>query len=156
MPDLSKLNGYYIEDLKPGMSDTVAKTLTEADIVIFGGLVGDLNPVHINREYASESMFGERIAHGMLTASFISTVLGMKLPGPGCIYMSQSLTFKRPVKIGDTVNAVVTVKEVNVEKKQCTLTTVVLVNDRPVIEGEALMMVPARGAGEAKDKKSKK
>jgi 3-hydroxybutyryl-CoA dehydratase len=111
------LQGYCIEDLTVGMTASFAKTITDADIVLYAGISGDTNPVHINQEYASGTMFQGRIAHGMLTAGLISAVLGTKLPGPGCIYMSQTLKFKAPVRSGDTV----------------------------VLEGEALLMVPSRG-----------
>ena len=90
------LHGYFIEDLIEGMSASYAKTITEADIVIFAGISGDNNPLHLNEEFAKESIFRGRIAHGMLTAVFISTVLGTKLPGPGCIYMNQEVKFQYP------------------------------------------------------------
>ena len=86
-----ELHGYYFEDMKEGMTDVYGKTITDADIVMFSGISGDINPVHLNHEFASETMFEERIAHGMLTASFISTVVGTKLPGPGCIYVKQAI-----------------------------------------------------------------
>ena len=87
------INGYYLEELAVGMSAVFAKTITESDIVLFSGVTGDMNPVHVNEEYAKNTMFKGRIAHGMLTGSLISTVLGMKMPGPGCIYVSQELKF---------------------------------------------------------------
>jgi 3-hydroxybutyryl-CoA dehydratase len=142
--NVKDLNGYYIEDLKVGMSATYGRTITEADIVLFAGVSGDTNPVHLNHEYAFTTMFGGRIAHGMLSAGFISTVLGTKLPGPGCIYMSQSLKFKAPVKVGDTVNATATITAIDTEKKRATLTTVCTVSDKTVIEGEAVVMVPSK------------
>lgn len=90
---------------KAGDSATFSKTITEADIVLYAGITGDTNPLHINAEYAAGTRFGERIAHGMLTAGLISAVIGTKLPGPGAIYMSQTLDFKGPVHIGDTITA---------------------------------------------------
>ena len=93
--------GYDIEDLEVGMSASFAKTITEADIVMFAGVSGDMNPVHLDAEYAEKTVFKGRIAHGMLSAAFISTVLGTKLPGPGTVYLAQSLKFKAPVRIGD-------------------------------------------------------
>ena len=99
----ARLHGYYFEDLEVGMEDAYAKTITDADVINFAGISGDTNPVHLNHEFASETMFQGQIAHGMLTASFISTVIGTKLPGPGCIYVAQNLRFKAPVKVGDTV-----------------------------------------------------
>jgi 3-hydroxybutyryl-CoA dehydratase len=141
---MSDRNGYYIEDLKLGMSATYGKTVTEADIVMFAGVSGDTNPVHLDEEFAKGTMFKTRIAHGMLSAGFISTVLGTKLPGPGAIYLSQNLKFKAPVKIGDTVIATCTVTELVPEKKRAVLSTVCKVGDTVVIEGEATVMVPAR------------
>lgn len=141
---MSDRNGYYIEDLKVGMSASYGKTVGEADIVLFAGVSGDTNPVHLDEDYAKATMFKTRIAHGMLSAGFISTVLGTKLPGPGAIYMSQNLKFKAPVKIGDTVLATCTVTEVIAEKKRAVLSTVCKVGDTVVIEGEAMVMVPSR------------
>lgn len=141
---MQELHGYYIEDLKPGMTAVYAKTVTEADIVMFAGLSGDTNPVHLNQSFAETTMFKERIAHGMLSASFISTVLGTRLPGPGCIYLSQSLNFKAPVRIGDTVVARVTVREVLPEKKRIVVDTVCSVGDSVVLDGEAKLMVSSR------------
>ena len=118
--------------------------MTEADVVLFAGISGDNNPVHLNDEFAATTQFKGRIAHGILTASFISTVLGTRLPGPGCIYMSQNLKFKAPVRIGDTVQARVTVTEVMTEKRRVLLKTVVSVGETVVIEGDATLMVPSR------------
>ena len=137
-----ELHGYYVEDLEPGMSAVYAKTVSETDIVLFAGISGDNNPVHLNQEFAADTMFEGRIAHGMLTASFISTVLGMKLPGPGCVYMSQSLNFKAPVRAGDTVTARVTLKEL--KGRRATFETVCTVGDMVVVDGEAVIFVPSR------------
>ncbi|HTO84019.1 MAG TPA: MaoC family dehydratase, partial [Methylomirabilota bacterium] len=106
---MNDLHGLYLEDVTLGMTAVYSRTVTEADIVLFSGVSGDVNPVHMDQEFAKQTMFKGRIAHGMLTASFISTVLGTKLPGPGCVYISQNLKFKAPVRIGDTVKARVTV-----------------------------------------------
>jgi len=138
-------NGYFIEDLTIGMSASYGKTVSEADIVLFAGVSGDTNPVHLDQTFAEKTPFKTRIAHGMLSAGFISTVIGTKLPGPGAIYMSQTLRFKAPVKIGDTVTATCTVTEIIPEKKRAVLSTVCKVGDTVVIEGEALIMVPSRG-----------
>ena len=116
--------GHCIEDLAVGMTASFAKTVTEADIVLFAGISGDTNPVHLNQEYASGTMFQGRIAHGMLSASFISAVLGTKLPGPGCIYISQTLKFKAPVRSGDTVTARATITEIVPEKRRVMMRTV--------------------------------
>ena len=112
------------------MTAIFSKTVTEADIVLFAGISGDTNPVHLDEEFAKPTMFKGRIAHGMLTAGFISTVFGTKLPGPGCIYLSQNLKFKAPVRIGDTVRARVTVSAVDREKGRVTFATTCHVGDR--------------------------
>ena len=136
--------GYFLEDLKVGMSASYAKTVTEADVVLFAGISGDTNPVHLNEEFAKETMFQGRIAHGMLSASFISTVLGTKLPGPGAIYLSQNLKFKAPVRAGDTVSATATITDIVAEKKRVVMQTTCSVRNQIVLEGEAIVMVPAR------------
>jgi 3-hydroxybutyryl-CoA dehydratase len=102
---MESMHGYFLDDLEVGMSATYSKTITDADITIFAGVSGDTNPVHLDDGFAAQTLFGERIAHGMLSASFISTVFGTRLPGPGCIYLSQNLRFRAPVKVGDTVEA---------------------------------------------------
>ena len=142
---MDDVHGYYLEDLKEGMSASFGKTVTDADVMMFAGVSGDTNPVHLNNDFASKTMFKGRIAHGMFGAALISAVLGTKLPGPGCIYVNQNLKFKAPVRIGDTLIARVTVKAMNPEKKLVTLDTVCTVADKPVIEGEATVMVLARG-----------
>jgi len=141
---MQELHGYYLEDLSVGMTSIFAKTVTEADIVMFAGVSGDTNPVHINQLFAEGTMFKGRIAHGMLAASFISTVVGTRLPGPGCIYINQSLRFRAPVKAGDTVVARATVKEILPERRWVVLTTVCSVGETVVIDGEATMMVANR------------
>ena len=112
-------------DISVGDTASMSKTVTEADIVNFAGVTGDFNPVHVDAEYASGSLFKERIAHGMLAAGYISAVLGMQLPGPNAIYLGQTLDFKLPVKIGDTVTVTVTVAEKRDEKRILKLDTVV-------------------------------
>lgn len=141
---MDELHGYYLEDLSVGMSDVFAKTVSEADIVLFAGVSGDTNPVHINQLFAEATPFKGRIAHGILSASFISTVLGTRLPGPGAVYISQNLRFRAPVKAGDTVVARATVKEIHAERRRVVLTTVCTVGDTVVIEGEAVAMVDNR------------
>jgi 3-hydroxybutyryl-CoA dehydratase len=122
------------------------KTVTEADVVGFAGVSGDTNPIHLHEGFARSTRFGQRIAHGMLSGSFISTVVGTKLPGPGSIYVSQTLNFTAPVSIGDTVTAVCTVTEVNQERRRVTLKTQCLSGDKVVIDGEATVLVPRRDA----------
>jgi 3-hydroxybutyryl-CoA dehydratase len=143
--DMTAAQGYFIEDLKPGLAASFGKTVTEADIAMFAGVSGDTNPVHLDQVFAEATPFKGRIAHGMLSAGFISAVLGTKLPGPGAIYMSQTLRFKAPVKIGDTVTATCTVTEIIPEKRRAILSTICKVGDTVVIEGEAMIMVPSRG-----------
>jgi 3-hydroxybutyryl-CoA dehydratase len=137
---------YFIEDLKPGMSESFSKTINEHDVAIFGEASGDKNPVHFDEAFARNTPFKGRIAHGMLTASYISTVLGMKMPGPGTIFLSMATRFKAPVRIGDTVTATCTVRETVPEKRRVTFDCVCRVGDTVVIEGEALVMTPARSA----------
>jgi len=141
---MSDLHGYYLEDLAVGMSASFTKTITEADIVLFAGISGDTNPVHLDQTFAEKTMFKSRIAHGILTASLISTVVGTKLPGPGAIYVNQSLQFKAPVRIGDTVVAEAKIKEIIASKKRVILETVCRVGETVVIEGEATMRVNPR------------
>ncbi len=143
------LNGYYIEDLEEGMTAVFGKTVTDADILMFAGVSGDTNPVHLNEEFALGTPFQGRIAHGMLTASLISTVLGTKLPGPGCIYLSQSLKFLAPVRAGDTVRAEVTLRSLDKERRRCVFETVCKVGGKNVLEGEAVLMVARRPAAAA-------
>lgn len=135
------LHGYYLEDLKVGMSEVYSKTVGEADIVAFAELSGDTNPVHLDETFAAGSPFKGRIAHGMLGASLLSTVFGTKLPGPGCIYVSQDLRFKAPVRIGDTVEAKVTILEIDEEKRRVKFACECRVGDTVVINGEAVLMV---------------
>ena len=139
-------DGLYFEDLSVGQSASFGKTVTEADILMFAAVSGDTNPVHINAEIAAGTMFKERIAHGMLSAGLISAVLGTRLPGPGTIYLSQTLKFRAPVRIGDTVTATATIAALDAVKKRATLTTICTVAGKPVLEGEALVLVPSREA----------
>jgi len=147
---MEELHGLYIEDMEEGMTGVYAKTITDADVVLFAGISGDVNPVHLNHEFAAESMFEGRIAHGMLSASFLSTIFGTRLPGPGCIYMSQTLRFKAPVRVGDTVIARVKAKAVDMAKRRVTFDCECKVGDTTVIEGEALIMVPSKKKKSAK------
>jgi 3-hydroxybutyryl-CoA dehydratase len=137
-------SGYCIEDLSVGMTARYARTVTEADVVLFAGISGDNNPVHMNEVYASGTIFKGRIVHGMLSASFVSTAIASRLPGPGSIYLSQNLRFRAPVRAGDTVEARVTVTDIVHEKNRVSLKTVCTVGDTVVIDGDALVMVPAR------------
>lgn len=135
---------HYIEDLTPGQQATMTKVVAEADIVAFAQVSGDTNPLHLDAEYAAATPFGERIAHGMLAASYISAVLGTQLPGHGAIYMGQTLQFRAPVKIGAEVVTTVTVATVDVARRRAVLETVCTVDDTVVVKGEATIMLPNR------------
>jgi 3-hydroxybutyryl-CoA dehydratase len=143
---MTAAKGVFFEDLSVGQEASLSNTVSGANIVAFAEISGDRNPVHLDADYAATTMFKERIAHGMLSAAYISAVFGMKLPGPGAIYMSQTLKFKAPVKIGDTVVTTVKVAELMPEKRRARFECVCTVNDKPVVEGEAMLMVPARPA----------
>jgi 3-hydroxybutyryl-CoA dehydratase len=144
MADAAK--SFYFEDLSFGQEASLANEVTEATIKAFAEISGDRNPVHLDADYAAKTIFKERIAHGMLAAAYISAVFGTKLPGPGAIYISQTLSFKAPVKIGDTVVTTVKVAELIAEKRRAKFSCVCSVNGKPVVEGEAMLMVPARPA----------
>lgn len=136
--------GHSIEDLEIGMEASLSKVVGEQDLESFAAISGDNNPVHLDEEYAANSIFKGRIAHGILTAAYISAVLGTKLPGPGSIYISQSLGFRAPVRIGDEVVATVKVSELNTEKRRVTLECACKVGDKTVLDGQAVLMVPSR------------
>jgi len=130
-----------IEALQIGQSDTYERIVTEKDIEDFAKISGDDNPVHLNEDFAKKTIFKGRIAHGMLAASFISTTVGTKLPGYGAIYISQSLRFKAPVRIGDKVVTKATIKDINTERKRVTMSTTCAVGYKIVVEGEAELML---------------
>ena len=136
----------YFEDLTVGQEASISNTVSERDIQVFADVSGDHNPVHLDADYAAKTMFKQRIAHGILSAAYISAVFGMKLPGPGAIYISQTLAFKAPVKIGDTVVTTVKVVELVPEKKRARFETVCTVGGKPVLTGEAQLMIPSRPA----------
>jgi 3-hydroxybutyryl-CoA dehydratase len=137
--------GYSLEDLSVGMSATYEHIVTENDVVQFADISGDRNPVHLDEAYARTTRFKGRIVHGMLSASFLSTTIAARLPGPGTIYLTQNLSFRAPVRIGDKVEARVTVTDIIREKARVVLKTVCRVGDIVVIDGDALVMVPVRG-----------
>ena len=135
--------GYSIDRLSIGQKASFAKTITETDICLFAGVSGDINPAHLNEQYASQTFFKGRIAHGMLSASLISAVLGVQLPGTGTIYLGQDLKFTKPVRFGDTVTATCTVSEILMEKNIVKLdTTCTNQNGEVVIKGTATVMPP--------------
>ena len=136
----------YFEDLSVGQEASISNTVTADVISAFAAVSGDRNPVHVDADYAATTMFKEPIAHGMLSAAYISAVFGMQLPGPGAIYISQTLNFKAPVKIGDEVITTVKVAELIPEKRRAKFDCVCTVNGKPVVQGEAMLMVPLRPA----------
>jgi len=136
------LGAIPIEDIEPGMSVQYSQTITDADIKAFSGISGDRNPVHIDQEYASASRYGKRIAHGLMSASFFSALFGTKLPGPGCVYVSQTLNFKRPVYIDDTVIAEISVTKIDRLKRRVFFDTICKVKGKIVITGSAEIFIP--------------
>lgn len=138
------MKGLFLEDLSVGQSAELTNTVEAAGIDSFAQVTGDVNPVHLDEAYAATTPFKTRIAHGMLSAGYISAVIGTRLPGPGAIYVGQTLRFKRPVKIGDVVTTRCTITEIDPEKARITLQTVCTVGDKAVVEGEATIMVPRR------------
>jgi len=125
-----------------GDSASLSKTITEADLTLFAGVTGDFNPLHLDAEYAKTTRFGGRIAHGLLTAGLISAVLGTRMPGPGSIYLSQSLVFRRPVRIGDTITATATVSNYDAEKRIVRLDTTCINQEGVVVlTGEAALLL---------------
>ena len=142
------LKTFFFEDLKIGMRETIMKTVMDSDVFGFAQLSGDDNPIHLSDVYASKSRFGQRIAHGLYTASLISAILGTRLPGPGAVYLSQTLNFKGPVKIGDVVVVQVEVVELTEKGRRCRLHCEALVDGQPVLDGEAIVMVPPRPRAE--------
>jgi 3-hydroxybutyryl-CoA dehydratase len=138
---------YYFEDLAVGMEASVLRSVSEADIATFAEISGDKNPVHVDPVYAAKTPFKSCIAHGMLTAAHLSSVFGMELPGPGAIYVSQTLNFRAPVRAGDTVLSKVKVVELFPAKRRVRFDCVSSVGGKPVLEGEAMLMVPGRPTG---------
>ena len=142
--DAGEQRPLYIDELEPGIMRERITTVTRDCIETFGNVSGDLNPVHFCDDYASQTMFGGVIAHGMLSAAYFSAVIAGELPGPGSIYLGQTLRFKAPVRPGDTVRARCEVAEVDAEKRRVTLRCEAWVGDKIVLEGEALVMPPKR------------
>ena len=139
-----ELQTLYFEDLSVGQTERLSKTIASSDVVGFAQVTGDRNPIHLSEHFAAKTQFKRRIAHGLYTASLISAVLGTRLPGPGAIYISQTLNFRAPVRIGDTVDVTVSVAELMPEKHRARLTCVCTVGDEVVLEGEALVKVPSQ------------
>ncbi|MBT8420407.1 MAG: MaoC family dehydratase [Gammaproteobacteria bacterium] len=144
----NQLHGYWLEDLTVGQVAVTSRTITEAAVELFGGISGDLNPTHFSDDFAKKEIFGKRIVHGMLTMSHITGSLASKLPGPGCLYLSQNTKFIAPVNIGDTVTTVITVTKIGEPNKrgmaQVTLKTDQFVGDNQCVDGEALLLVVSK------------
>ncbi len=140
------MSGLFLEDLTVGQSAELSREVRESDLVDFAAVSGDHNPVHLDEAYAATTPFGGRIAHGMLSASYISALIAGKLPGPGTIYLSQSLKFRRPVRIGDVVTVRAEITAIDEAKARVTLATTCLVGGKAVIEGEAVILAPRRSA----------
>ncbi|HWF00890.1 MAG TPA: MaoC family dehydratase [Caulobacteraceae bacterium] len=138
--------GLCLEDLAVGQSAELTRIASAADVEAFAAVTGDDNPVHLDEAYAASTRFGGRIAHGMLGAGYISAVVGTRLPGPGAVYISQSLAFRRPVRIGDAVTASAEVVAIDPVKARVSLRTLCTVDGKTVIEGEAVVMVPRRAS----------
>lgn len=140
------VQGFYFDELSVGQTAEMSRVVGAADIEAFAEVSGDNNPLHLDEAYAKTTTFGARIAHGMLSAAYISAIIATRLPGSGAIYLSQSLRFRRPVKIGDLVVARATVKKLDEARAHVTLDTTCEVNGKTVIDGEALVIAPRRPA----------
>ena len=140
------MSGAFLEDLAVGQSAELTRTVQDGDLAAFAAVTGDDNPLHLDEAYAATTPFKGRIAHGMLSAGYISAVLGTRLPGPGAVYVSQSLSFRRPVRIGDEVTAEVKVTAIDAARGRVTFATNCVVAGKTVVEGEAVVVVPRRRA----------
>ncbi len=141
---IEKSQGFFLEDLTVDQESVLTKTITESDILDFARLTGDNNPVHIDEEFAKQTIFKKRIAHGFLSASLISTLIASKLPGPGSIYLGQTMKFLSPVYIGDTVTVKVKILSINLEKKRVLLLTECFNKDKKILTGEAEILVVSK------------
>ena len=148
--EFDRLHGFYFEDLEVGMNAEVTKVISEADVQAFADLSGDMNPLHLDEEFAKHTRTGGRVVHGMVSASLLSTIVGYKLPGPGCLWMAQTLRFLQPVRIGDRVRARGSIVEIMADKQRVRMEMTCQVEEQNVIEGEALLWVPSRHAAESK------
>jgi 3-hydroxybutyryl-CoA dehydratase len=140
------MQGAFLEELEVGQTAELKRSVAEGDLAAFAAVTGDVNPLHLDQAYAATTPFKGRIAHGMLSAGYISAVLGTRLPGPGAVYVSQSLSFRRPVRIGDEVTAEVKVTAIDPARGRVTLETRCVVAGKSVLEGEAVVIVPRRPA----------
>ena len=140
---MSQLSNYTFDEITIGQSAHYSKTVTEQDIQMFAAVSGDVNPLHLDAEFAAGTRFGERIAHGILTASFVSAALAMKLPGPGCIFMEQTLKFRLPVKIGDEISVTLEVTDKNERRNSVSLNCKAYNSDQKlVLTGTSLVVAP--------------
>lgn len=139
-----ELHGFFIEDLELGMTDVYVRAITETDVIQFSQISGDDNPLHLNEEFAKKTVFKGRIVHGMLSCGYISSVLGTKLPGPGCVYLNQNLNFRAPVRIGDIVQSRVTIRDVDIKSNRVVCEAVCSIGEKIVIDGTATLWVPNR------------
>jgi 3-hydroxybutyryl-CoA dehydratase len=139
-----ELRTLYFEDLSVGMTERLEKTVSSSDVVGFAEVTGDRNPIHLSEHFAARTRFGTRIAHGLYTASLISALLGTRLPGPGAVYISQTLNFRAPVKIGDTVDVTIVVTALIPERRRARLSCTCRVGKKIVLDGKALVMVPSK------------
>ena len=140
------MQGAFLEELEVGQTAELKRTVAESDLVAFAKVTGDDNPLHLDEAYAAATPFKGRIAHGMLSAGYISAVLGTRLPGPGAVYVSQTLSFRRPVRIGDEVTAEAKVAAIDAARGRVTFETRCVVAGKTVVEGEAVVVVPRRPA----------
>lgn len=141
---IQDIKQHCFEDLSVGMREVYLKTVMDSDVIGFAQLSGDRNPIHLSEHFAARTRFGGRIAHGLYTASLISAILGMRLPGPGAVYLSQTLKFRAPVRIGDVIEVSVEVVELIEKGARARLHCEARVDAAVVLEGEALVMVPRR------------
>ena len=141
---MEELHGYFIEDLEVGMTAVYVRTVTETDIVLYSQISGDDNPLHVNEEFARQTVFKGRVAHGMLTCGYVSAVLGTKLPGPGTAYLNMNLNFRAPVRIGDTVQTRITVREIDLGSNKVVCEAVCSIGEKVVIDGTTTLWVPNR------------
>lgn len=144
--EFEERHGYYFEEIRVGMSARFEKVIREQDVKAFAEISGDVNPLHLDEAFASRTRAGERVVHGMVTASLISTLVGCRLPGPGCLWMGQALKFLKPVRVGERVEAEATVTEIIPDRQRVRMRTTCRVGDSAVIDGEALVWVPSRVA----------
>lgn len=144
LDQFNKLHGFFIEDLNVGQEAILSKTITEADIANFSEVTGDNNPVHISDDFASKTIFKKRVAHGFFTASLISTLIATKLPGPGSIYISQTLKFLAPAYIGDNILTKAIIQKIDKEKRRVNLLTECFISNKKILTGEAEILVDTK------------